>query len=100
LAQNEAVFRNVNEEISRHDLTQHSVGGEFVCECSQTACTTLISMSLAEYETLRQHAARFAVVPGHEDLEIERVVARTPAYVTVEKTGQGREVAAALDPRA
>jgi hypothetical protein len=89
LATNEALFREVNERI-------HEVGErlqvlpdgellEFHCECGRPECDNLVSMSAAEYEHLRTDNDRFALVPGHENPEIERVMDRTERYVVVDK---------------
>lgn len=34
----------------------------------------VISLTIAEYEGIRSHPARFAVLPGHVDSKVERVV--------------------------
>jgi len=84
LAQNEVLFRNVNERIielgdewnEEHDL---------ICECANTNCMAVMSLTTAEYQRLRQEAHRFGVLPGHEIPEIENVVERNDRYLVVEK---------------
>jgi hypothetical protein len=89
LASNEALLREVNERI-------HEVGeglqvlpdGElldFHCECGKPACEGLVSMTESEYEHVRSDNDRFAVLQGHEEEEIERVVERTDRYLIVDK---------------
>jgi hypothetical protein len=56
-------------------------------------------MSYEAYEQIRQHPARFAVRPGHELLEVERVVEEHDGYLVVEKVGVAQEVAERHDPR-
>ena len=57
-------------------------------------------MTLGEYEALRAKATRFAVAPGHEIPDIERVVARHPSYFVVEKEDPAaEEVVRKTDPR-
>jgi hypothetical protein len=57
-------------------------------------------MSVGEYEALRKDGTRFAVVPGHEVPDIERVVERHQAYWVVEKQDpEAKEVARERDPR-
>ena len=99
LARNEALFREVNEQIARVELSREGDLIGFICECSQRGCTEIVSLTRGDYEALRQHPARFAVVAGHEDLSIERIVARTASYLTVEKTGEGAAIVTELDPR-
>jgi hypothetical protein len=47
----------------------------------------------------RHDANRFAVKPGHEDLDVEDVVERRERYVVVAKRGLGAEVVRRGDPR-
>jgi CheY-like chemotaxis protein len=56
-------------------------------------------MTVDEYETIRSEPAHFAVIPGHEILECEQVVARHDWYLVVEKFGEAGRVADADDPR-
>jgi hypothetical protein len=42
-------------------------------------------MTPDEYERVRSQRDRFAVVPGHENSEIEHVVERDDRYVVVDK---------------
>ncbi len=102
LAENESLFREVNEQLQAAVLvTPHAARDDvgFVCECSDPACTEILSLSLAEYETVRAQGARFAVRPGHHTPEIERVVRKRHGYWVVEKTGAAAEAAEQLDPR-
>ena len=89
LAKNEALLREVNERI-------HEVGErlqvlpdgdllDFRCECGRPSCDTSVSLTQAEYEHVRSDNDRFALVPGHEDEEIERIVERSDRYVVVDK---------------
>lgn len=100
LAQNEALFREVNErleELGRRTGTAEG-GLDVVCECADEGCTVRIPLSVREYEQVRAHARCFVVRPGHET-EIEHVVERTDRYVVVEKDGDAGEIAARSDPR-
>ena len=89
IAKNEALLRAVNERI-------HEVGEslqvlpedetlEFHCECGRRSCESFVSMTSAEFERVRSDNDRFAIVPGHEEEEIERVIERTERYVVVDK---------------
>jgi hypothetical protein len=88
-AANEALLREVNDRIEdvgeRLSVLPNDGRLDFRCECGRGGCTTMISMSVREYEHLRSDNDRFAVAPGHEDDEIERVVERADRYVIVDK---------------
>ena len=101
LAKNESLFRALNENISG---LAHKLGGrepfEFICECSTTGCFERLWLTLDEYERIRQDGTHFLVAEGHEDIEIEQVIAHRDDYVVVEKDGVAGIVAEQDDPRA
>ncbi len=100
LAHNEDVFRELNERIEAGTWV---VSAEqriaFTCECAALGCNVLVELTVAEYESVRAHARRFLLAPGHELPAIETVVHRGEGYVVVEKEGDAAEVAEASDPR-
>jgi len=101
LAQNESLFRSVNERIEQ---AAASGGGddhvfEFLCECSNADCNLLLPMTVSEYETIRKNPTLFLVAPGHELPEIETVVLRRGAYQVVTKRGAAAEYVTERDPR-
>lgn len=99
-AKNEALFREVNDRIEEAATAFHVPDeAEFVCECGQGDCTRMMSLTLREYERVRSHGKRFAILPGHEMPEIERVVEQTDRYAVVEKIGAAGRMVEALDPR-
>ncbi len=106
LGENEALFREVNErvaEVAEHlmEVEDHGTRIEFNCECGTAGCTEQMPMTLVEYEAVRAEPIRFAVVPGHEVPDVERVVDRHPNYVVVEKEDEdAAEVGRESDPRA
>jgi hypothetical protein len=67
---------------------------EFMCECGRDGCMQLVAVPLAVYNGVRDHPARFIVLSGHEDKEIERVVERQDGFLVVEKVGAAAEAAA------
>jgi hypothetical protein len=101
LAENEALFRSVNEAIdttaARQGTDEHLY--EFLCECSDPSCGRRIQLTLEEYESVRGRGDQFALISGHEDERIERVVEHHDRYQIVQKTGIGADVARELDPR-
>ena len=101
LARNEALFRDVNERVREiaavHGDDDHVY--EFYCECSNADCTFQLRATLAEYEAVRAHPARFIVAPKHSMPEIETVVEQRENLWVVEKQGEPAELAKELDPR-
>lgn len=102
LAQNEVMFRRVNERLVA-DLQARRDGGsqelEIVCECSDRDCLKVLRIEVVEYEWLRLNPRRFAVLPGHEAPAVEDVVERHDRFVVVEKHAETHGQVDAADPR-
>jgi len=98
-AANEALLREVNDRIQdvgeRLSVLPDDERLDFRCECGRSGCLTMISMSVREYRHVRSDNDRFAVAPGHEDDEIERVVERADRYVIVDKRPQAEPLVGA-----
>jgi hypothetical protein len=99
LANTEVLFREVNESIEELSVGLGGDNYEFICECSRIECADRVTLSRRDYERVRAEGTRFFVVPGHEDVSVELVVATTPTYLIVEKDGHAGTVAEAADPR-
>ena len=102
LGANEALFREVNERVAEvaEQFLEAESPVEFCCECSNGECSEQIAISLVEYRGVRAIATHFAVVPGHELPEIERVVRRFPTYFVIEKLDpDAADLARMTDPR-
>jgi alkanesulfonate monooxygenase SsuD/methylene tetrahydromethanopterin reductase-like flavin-dependent oxidoreductase (luciferase family) len=102
IAHTEALFRDVNERIAESAERFDAEEADFVCECSEQHCAERVAATLEEYEQVRGHGDHFLLVPGHEDTDVERVVARPrPRLAVVKKvnTVVARTVRR-LDPRA
>ncbi len=84
---NEALFREVNERVEElnEELSTMSDRLVIVCECCDANCVEQISMPADQYEQMRADATQFAVVSGHEAVEIEDVVGRQEGYAVVRK---------------
>jgi len=96
IAENEAAFRRANETL--RDIFERMAEADdypFLCECGDRLCTMVVRMSLDEYGAIREHAARFLIVPGHRQLETEQVVEETDQFQVVEKSGPAGEIARA-----
>jgi hypothetical protein len=98
VAMNEATFRKVNEGM---EVGQDPAGLlTFICECGRLRCDELIQLTRREYEDIRKHPRRFAILDGHEILEAEKIVERHDRYLVVEKAGDPEaEIVEQTDPR-
>ena len=100
MAQNEVLFREVNERVV---TVAHQLGPdipyEFICECANPDCTYRVSLTLTDYERIRADAKQFIVLPLHYTPEVEDLVSEDDAYWIVRKTGEAGQYAEQLDPR-
>jgi hypothetical protein len=102
-ARNEILFREVNERVEEINQGLDGRRNErmiFVCECGDTGCLEQIELTRAQYESIRANPKHFAVLPGHEDTRIARVVERHQGFLVVEKQGEAAEISFEHDPRA
>ena len=100
LARNEALFRNVNEQIdSLNDLGAALPSFPIVCECGAESCTESIIVEKVVYEAVRAHPERFIVRAGHL-AEVDTAIEDHGEFLVVaKKPGLPRETAEATDPR-
>lgn len=100
LAQNEALFREVNERV---ETLTHQLGPKvpyaFLCECSDPGCTKRISLPLPVYEQVRADGRQFVVLPRHYVPDVEDVVIEEKTYWVVRKTGEAGAYAEELEDR-
>jgi hypothetical protein len=101
IAETEALFRDVNEQIAE-TAERFDVGtADFYCECSEVACHERLEVPLEDYEEVRSESTHFIVSPGHEDERVERVLAQRDRYAVVDKVHHiVAAIVARLDPRA
>jgi hypothetical protein len=97
VARNEALFREFNERVE--GLAGDSPRIDFVCECGDLDCLERLALTRTSYEQVRSDPRRFVVAPGHENVEMERVVTRLEDHVVVEKVAEAARVAIDHDPR-
>jgi hypothetical protein len=96
------LFRDVNERIRRLGEELLSLGSddeiEIVCECVRPSCATRIAVPASAYGWVRERPRCFIVLPGHERLDVERVVERHGSHLVVEKDEALLERAVATGP--
>ena len=98
---NEAIFRQVNEQI--RGLNQ-GFGTEgtmtMICECGDADCTEQLTVRVSDYERVRRDARCYVIAKGHEIADVERVVEQADGYDVVQKReGTPAELSRELDPR-
>jgi hypothetical protein len=99
---NEALFREVNEQIrSLDDALGEDDGGTIavICECADADCTERLLLLVSEYERVRDDALLYVVARGHELPGVEQVVERRDSWEVVRKVGVASEIAEETDPR-
>jgi hypothetical protein len=100
-ARNQALFREVNERIEEFAMGFDGGGHDsYVCECGNPQCAEPMELTRAEYEAVREHANRFAVVSAHENPATETVIEQHGRYSIVEAlAGGASRIARETDPR-
>jgi hypothetical protein len=87
IGRNEDLFRKVNDQIEGVNEAFGTITGtmSILCECGMLECIEHIDLTVDEYRRLRTDPRRFAVMPGHELPDVERVVERHDGWFVVEK---------------
>jgi hypothetical protein len=102
IGRNEALFRQVNEQIEGLNESFGVLAGRMtlVCECGSQTCLDQIELTPAEYEQIRADPQLFAIKPEHDIPDVEDVVERGERYWIVRKaSGEPARLAEQLDPR-
>jgi 5-bromo-4-chloroindolyl phosphate hydrolysis protein len=101
IVKNEALFREVNEQIDTlNDAGPQAESLPIVCECGSASCSEVIRVDRHVYEAVRSHSERFLIAPGHEIDAVEDVVEQTETFTVVaKKPGGPRRLAEETDPR-
>jgi len=98
VALNEALFRELNEQIVEvHGGSEQRI--DFLCECGSQECVETIRLAREEYEAVRSDPLLFAMKPGHADLEVDVVVAANERFETVRKRPSESAIARETSPR-
>jgi hypothetical protein len=105
VAATEGLLREVNDRIEevmqrlgQGDTESEADEAEFLCECGHEKCSESVRMNVREYEELRRDETQFVVFPGHEDPEVEDVVAQHERYTVVRKHPVEASIAEETDP--
>ena len=102
IGRNEALFREVNENIERISATLE-VSEErlkILCECGVPACLEQLDVPVSEYERVRGTPTLFLIKPGHEHADLEDVVEEHDGYHVVRKRDpDAAQIVRDLDPR-
>jgi hypothetical protein len=98
-AENEAAFRDANEQIraAERKLNPPLERVPYLCECDDVRCHEPIRLTADEYERAREDGDTFFIVPGHSS--DGDVTEEHEHYLIVRKEERGGEVVRALDPR-
>ena len=75
----QVVFREVNQRIADITRSQHETASGFVCECGQDFCTSIMGLTLAEYEAVREQDF-FIAATGHRVEGVDRLVETRDGY--------------------
>ncbi|HEX3236945.1 MAG TPA: hypothetical protein VHQ99_00920 [Gaiellaceae bacterium] len=99
---NEAIFRQVNEQIRDLNRTFETEEGTMtvICECGNSDCTERLQLRVQEYERVRSDARLYVIARGHEIPAVETVVEQNEGYDVVQKhEGDAAELSRELNPR-
>ena len=90
IAENELLFRALNERIEEVTESWKDATMSAVCECGDSLCFAPINLPVADYERILRDPLgnRFIVKPGHEINDVETVVERHDTYAVVEKPAE------------
>jgi hypothetical protein len=86
VAADQSAFAEANDRIrARAEEWGFRAAVPFLCECSKLSCTETMQLSLATYRRARERSHAFIVLAGHDDPQVERIVADGAGFVLVEK---------------
>jgi hypothetical protein len=102
IAENEALFRLVNERVADivAEISDVASSLDVFCECGDGGCMEKMTVPRSAYESVRSNSRRFIVATDHVAPEIEIVVEERDSFQVVEKVAaEAAEVAEETDPR-
>lgn len=99
---NEAIFRQVNEQIRGLNREFGAEQGTMtaICECGHSDCTERLEVRAQDYERVRGDSRLYVIAKGHEIPDVEQVVEQAEGYDVVRKNeGVPADLSRELDPR-
>lgn len=90
VAENESAFRRANDRVAAR--AREDTDTDYLCECADPGCRSMIDLTPEQYRELRSHPHRFALTHGHEIDGLDVIVERHRRYLVVEKRGEGARV--------
>lgn len=99
---NEVQSRRTNEwiEAANDSLGEAHPTDRYLCECSDGSCTSIVTLTRAEYEIVRSDGVQFAITIDHENPEVDGIRFEYPRYSVVAKLpGESARFAVETDPR-
>jgi hypothetical protein len=88
-ARNQALIRQVNEQVTAMAGTTSDDQVLVICECGDVRCAVPVSVTRTEYERVRASATQFVVKPGHELQQGESFVGEYAEFAVVENLAGG-----------
>lgn len=90
--ENEQFLESINERLKASLLEVREEAGEdpdahfrFFCECSDLTCRERMHVRPSRLTAIHEDPDQFLLIPGHEILEVERVVDQEEDYLIVRK---------------
>ena len=100
IARNETFSREINEGIENARPASPGDHVRMVCECGRPDCSSLIAITIQEYEAVRADPRTFVVHHSHVSPDVEEPVRTDDRFVVVRKReGTPAAVAEEEDPR-
>lgn len=100
IARNEASSREINEGIENARPATPGDYVRMVCECGRPDCSSLIAITIQEYEAVRADPRTFVVHHSHVSPDVEEPVRTDERFVVVRKReGTPAAIAQEEDPR-
>lgn len=100
LADNESLFRIANERMAGWEEQHAAQESElYFCECADAECREKVRLTKPEYERVRSDSCQFALVPGHEILDVESVLETHEGWLMIRKNSEVSEIVEESDPR-
>jgi hypothetical protein len=80
------LFRSVNERIRELAGSASDIWYDFVCECLDDRCFSMVMLTSREFDSIREDPDAFVVHPGHDDHDVDEVIGRSDRYTLVRRS--------------